>query len=294
MLLKWRFRPAVFAADAANPEIALAPWAGHRQFLYDYVRNIRPGSFLELGVYHGCAFFTCCQAAWDEGLDWMRLTAVDNWLGNDNDGYYGEDVYETFLTVARTCYSGLAIHPVRKPFAEAVSEVAPASIELLHIDGCHTYDAVAADYAAYLPKLAEEGVVLLHDVFTERHGSTRFWRELSAGHPTLLFEHCFGLGLVFPKGDRLYHHLLQLGLPQLAPWYARIGHLEMALAAARRDAIPSPQPIETPDAPQDETQVAKATEQAARSREQAANWWQTAMECQWRIDCLDSPPCSKS
>lgn len=292
---KWRVVPAVIEADALDPRLAVEPWAGHRPFLYDYVRNIRPGSFVELGVRHGCAFFTCCQAAKDAGLDWMRLAAVDNWIGNDHDGFYGEEVYQTFLAVARSCYPGLDIQPIRRPFAEAVDQFPDASIELLHIDGYHTYEAAGDDYRRYLPKLADEGVMLLHDVFTERHGATRLWRELAAEHPSLLFEHSFGLGVLFPKGDKLYRHLLDVGLERLAPVYARIGRLEMELAAVRlqRDRLAAEAASAEARAEASETARQEALALAARRREEAGQWWQAAMDSQWRIDCLEPEPCSK-
>lgn len=298
MLPSWRFRPAVYEADALNPEIALAPWAGHRQFAYDYVANIRPGVVVELGVFHGCAFFSFCQAAKDEGLDWMRLYAVDNWIGNAHDTFYGEEVFETFQKVCDACFPSLRTVALRKQFEDAAADFEDGSIDLLHIDGFHTYEAVAQDYRTWLPKLADEGVMFLHDVFTERHGTTRFWRELSLDHPSLLFEHAFGLGLLFPKGDRLYRHLLEVGLPQLALFYTRIGELETAvplarmhlqheaearergLVQARDEALRKARDLVA----QSEALVAQSRADAAQSRADADRWWQTAMDLQWRID----------
>lgn len=291
MQVSWRFKPAIFEADAHNPLIPVSAWAGHRRFAYDYVRNILPRTVVELGTYHGCAFFAFCQAAKDEGLDWMRLYAVDNWRGNHHDTFYGEEVFQTFTRIAATCFGSLRITPVRKQFSEAAPDFDDESIDLLHIDGTHTYEALSEDLDTWLPKLAPEGVVFLHDVHTERHDTTRLWRELAQEHPTLLFEHSFGLGLLFPKGDRQYRHLLSLGLPGLARYYACIGALEMQLAEARRDVEDAYAKGFTagvakahPHLADVEEHLREARAELAREKARTNKWWQAAMDAQWKLD----------
>jgi predicted O-methyltransferase YrrM len=290
---RWRFEAAPFEADAHNPLIPVSPWAGHRRFAYDYVRNILPRTVVELGTYHGCAFFAFCQAAKDGGMDWMSLHAVDSWTGNAHDGFYGDEVFERFKAIAGTCFGGLRITPVRKLFLDAAPDFEDESIDLLHIDGTHTYGALSEDLETWLPKLAPEGVIFLHDVHTERHATTRLWRELSLLYPTLLFEHSFGLGLLFPKGDRQYRHLVNCGLDKLAPFYSRMGALEVELGRTRLEsesafangfaagiAEAHPQYADI------EQRLRAAREELAREKAQTAVWWQAAMDAQWKVDCL--------
>jgi predicted O-methyltransferase YrrM len=52
----------------------------------------------------------------------------------------------------------------RRTSADAASDIPPASIELLHIDGNHDGDAVASDLALYLPKMRHGGLVMMDDV----------------------------------------------------------------------------------------------------------------------------------
>jgi hypothetical protein len=84
-------------------------------------------------------------------------------------------------------------------FDEAVSKVPDGSIDLLHIDGLHTYEAVRHDYETWKPKLAEGAWVLFHDTHVREgdFGVWRFWDEIKTHYPkNLEFTHSHGLGVI--------------------------------------------------------------------------------------------------
>ena len=90
---------------------------------------------------------------------------------------------------------------VRSTFEETLRRFDDGTVDLLHIDGLHTYDAVRHDYETWLPKLSPNAVVLLHDT-NVREGDFavhRMWRKCEPDRAHFEFLHGHGLG-VLPTG----------------------------------------------------------------------------------------------
>lgn len=177
-------------------------WEGHRRFGYDLVRNLRPGRLVELGVCWGISFFAFCQAVKDAGLA-TELWAVDTWAGDEHTGSYGPEIFEGFEKVRGQSFASLDVRTLRTDFDEARRRL-PGGVDVLHIDGCHTYEAARHDYETWRDAVADDGVILFHDV-AERgsgFGVWRLWDELRARFQTVTFEHSHGLGVLF-KSPRL-------------------------------------------------------------------------------------------
>ena len=187
--------PLVFELpDRRSPE-AFA-WVGHIPFAFWLVNALRPRRIVELGTHWGHSYFAFCQAIASLGLD-AEAFAIDSWVGDEHSGFYGEEVFSEVESWNSSHYGDFSSLQ-RMRFDEATDQFSAGTIDLLHIDGMHTYDAVRADFDSWISKLTDSGIVLLHDT-AERENEFGVWRlldELRAHFQVFEFEHAHGLGVV--------------------------------------------------------------------------------------------------
>lgn len=171
-------------------------WVGHIPFAALAVDLLRPATLVELGTHTGNSYLAFCQAVQTLGLT-CRCTAVDTWQGDEHAQHYGEEIYQSLYARHQPLYGSFS-RLLRSTFDDALQAFADGSIDLLHIDGLHTYDAVRHDFESWLPKLGACAVVLLHDtaMHEQGFGVARFFDELSSRYPCFDFRHSHGLGVV--------------------------------------------------------------------------------------------------
>jgi len=172
-------------------------WIGHIPFGAWLIQEIKPEIFVELGTHSGNSYFTFCQAVLKSGLP-TRCYAVDTWQGDEHAGHYGDEIF-TKVNAYHQEHYGEFSRLLRMTFDDALSYFTDESIELLHIDGLHTYETVRHDFETWLPKLAPGAVVLFHDtnVRERNFGVWKLWEELQEEYQNNFeFFHSHGLGVL--------------------------------------------------------------------------------------------------
>lgn len=171
-------------------------WIGHIPFAFWLVDVLRPRRFVELGTHSGNSFCAFLQAAAETGSAGDYF-AVDHWRGDAHAGHYDDAVFDDLKRHVDANYGHRATL-MRMTFDEALPHFDDRTIDLLHIDGLHTYEAVRHDFQAWLPKMSERGIVLLHDTAVRERdfGVHRLLAELGDRYPTFAFLHSHGLGIV--------------------------------------------------------------------------------------------------
>lgn len=195
----WKFYSPIFEFQK-DLSVLEAPWGGHNFFAYDLISNIKPKVVVELGTFKGYSLFSFAQAIKDKNLQTI-IHPVDTWTGDKHAGFFGDEIYNTFKGIKDKYYKDVNIVIHKMLFDKAVNLFENNSIDILHIDGLHTYEAVKHDFETWLPKVKQKsGIIILHDISEIRDdfGVYKLWDELKKKYKyTLSFNHSHGLGVLF-------------------------------------------------------------------------------------------------
>lgn len=191
------FSQAVEPLFALPQKLPPTAWAGHIPFLMTLIKSMQPQTYVELGTHYGASLIGAATASKSFNVP-MKLYAIDSWEGDEHAGVYeGEPIYRGLKEYTDKNYKNVEL--IRSYFDDANDRFASNSIDILHIDGLHTYEAVKHDFLTWLPKMVSDGVILFHDtcVHERGFGVYQLWDELKEKFDTLSFSHSFGLGVLF-------------------------------------------------------------------------------------------------
>lgn len=141
-----------------------------RLLLFELSQSLKHNAVIvEIGSYVGAS--TCFLAAGVRSRS-GKVYAVDTWTNRAMDEE-PRDTYEDFLRNIAPLKDWIA------PLRGLSTEIAPQfheEIDLLFIDGDHSYAGVQEDLEAWLPKVKEGGIVVFHD-YNWAEGVRRAVRE---------------------------------------------------------------------------------------------------------------------
>ncbi len=180
------FHPRVYGVGA---------WTANLFFAYDLIASLRPATFVELGADQGESYFAFCQSVAENNTG-TRCFAVDTWRGDEHAGQYDEMTFSQVATHNHAHYEKFSTL-VRTTFDAALEKFTDASIDLLHLDGLHSEEAVRHDVENWFPKLRLGGLLLMHDIAVRNRGFGvwKVWADLSKRGRSWTFPEGPGLGV---------------------------------------------------------------------------------------------------
>ena len=191
----------------------------------------------------GESYFAFCQAIAENGVS-CQAFAVDTWHGDAHTGAYSDEVFHEVNAHNAERYSGFS-RLLRMNFDQAAESFGDESIDLLHIDGEHTYEAVGRDFRRWWPKVKPGGVVIMHDAAERHHdfGVWKFLEELRREFPVAEFVHSHGLGVVvkppLPRNGNIATALVEAdesGLCRMRRYYETCAdHLQLQFLRHRQE-----------------------------------------------------------
>lgn len=177
-------------------------WVEHIPFAFYIISILKPKVLVELGVHTGNSFNAFCQCVDELHLE-TKCYGIDLWQGDEHAGFYDNKIYSELLSYQTLHYPEIGIL-IKMDFNDAAKDF-KQNIDLLHIDGLHTYEAVKNDFETWLPHMSGNGVILFHDtqVREKGFGVYLFWEQIKKQYPHS-FDFPFGNGLgVLLVGDQV-------------------------------------------------------------------------------------------
>ncbi len=149
------------------------------------VGAIRSGVVVEVGVWKGrsiAAILDVCRA------NRNRLYAIDMSKPDLRDPGYHEaavrDISEVFRRNLLLMGHASTVEIIREDSARASACFLDHSVDLVFLDADHSYEAVAKDLRAWIPKVARRGVLCGHD-YASRPGVRRAVDEMFGARAAL-------------------------------------------------------------------------------------------------------------
>jgi predicted O-methyltransferase YrrM len=143
-----------------------------------------PSTMLEIGTEKGGTFFLLARAAAPDALILsldLPATAPSAYPA------WREELYRNFARERQRIEIVRADSHAPATLEKVLSLLGNRKLDLLFIDGDHSYDGVKKDFEMYSTFMAPEGIIAFHDIVDGPEsyvgGVPKFWRELKLIRP---------------------------------------------------------------------------------------------------------------
>ena len=203
---------AIATLEAINFESGLGDSA---YLLYGLVKSIKPQVVVEIGSARGRSACFMGMALKENGFG--KLFAIDPHTKTDWNDNNSVDTHEVLRDNLKKLHLESIVEVLRET-SDLVASRWTLPIDLIFIDGDHSYEGVKRDWTLFMPFVQTFGGVVFHDTLwsldpTPEYarpdmGVPRFVEELRvAGYPVITINRNFGVSLVQPvkNGIALEH-----------------------------------------------------------------------------------------
>lgn len=167
---------------------AIVAYLGTLENVARYYDSDNDITILEIGVARGMSTRYMLKALWERNHNRKYGKGI----------LYSIDIQDCRDNVERGCrILGIpgALENWRFIHQDSKTAKWDKEIDVLFIDGDHSYKGVKADYEKYEPFVKKGGLILMHDVTYPRYGVKDFWKEIK--YPKAILNiNAPGLGIV--------------------------------------------------------------------------------------------------
>jgi predicted O-methyltransferase YrrM len=169
----------------------------------EIVGEHRPTRILEIGTARGGSFFLLCRMCAEDGL----LISVDLPEGQFGGGYpsWKLPLYRSFARGRQKLHLIRGDSHAPETLRAVKAAVGDEPLDVLFIDGDHSYAGVSRDFQDYGPLVRPGGIIAMHDVVPgpaeNVGGAPEFWNEIAGRFDSRVIKSeksqgCYGIGVI--------------------------------------------------------------------------------------------------
>lgn len=180
-------------------------WHGHGPFAVWLPEYLGAKLIVDLGVDNG--FSTFCFAIGTS----ETVIGLDSFEGDPHAGFRNTEsyVHEKLIFLKENYKLPGNVEFIKGFFHDIAQAWTRGKVDLLHIDGFHSYEAVSQDFADWFPHCQEEAIVIFHDTLSFPDTVGKFFDELA--YPKFNFLHTHGLGVICKNKEKLSQLYADIG-----------------------------------------------------------------------------------